>query len=107
MVRGAQANAIADRARIEPDLSSRIQSPASARSRDSGLTCASTTRLNQQEPTAAGPELRSVVLTQSQNWKRRPTVGSIEDLCRKPLARPFDTCDHMIPKYASKRFANL
>jgi hypothetical protein len=62
-----------------------------------------------EEPTGAGfsvgwccPE--SALL---QNWKRRPTVGSIEDLCRKPLARPFDTCDHMIPKYASKRFANL
>lgn len=32
-----------------------------------------------------------------QNWKRKPTVGSIEDLCRKPFARPFETCDHMMP----------
>jgi hypothetical protein len=33
----------------------------------------------------------------SQNWKRKPTVGSIDDRCTKPLARPFDTCDHMMP----------
>src|ERR1700730_16904553 len=53
----------------------------------------------QNEPARAGSKLRCVVLTQFrvQNWKRKPTVGSIEDLCRKPFARPFDTCDHMMP----------
>src|ERR1700733_13993763 len=40
----------------------------------------------QNEPARAGSELRCVVSTRFrlQNWKRKPTVGSIEDLCRKP-----------------------
>jgi hypothetical protein len=42
----------------------------------------------------ASRNARSIPL---QNWKRMPTVGSIEYLCRKPFARPFDTCDHMMP----------
>jgi hypothetical protein len=49
-------------------------------------------------PNRSAPQVRSIASNQSiQNWKRMPTVGSIEDLCRKPFARPFDTCDHMMP----------
>jgi len=36
-------------------------------------------------------------VTLPQNWKRKPTVGSMVDLLRKPLARPFETCEYMAP----------
>jgi hypothetical protein len=87
--RRAQANAKAVRAIIEPDLSSCIQSPARGRSRALQAGGAGRGR-----PSVARRCIDPVSL---QNWKRKPTVGSIEDLCRKPFARPFDTCDHMMP----------